>query len=526
MAVIQISKIQVRRGQKLSGIGVPQLSSAEFAWAVDTQELFIGNGSIAEGAPEVGNTKVLTEHDNLLELISGYRFGSDNSVVLSVERSIQGKLDEYVSVLDFGAVPDGDTDCSEAFANAFRELFQSPGRQNLKKVLLIPNGEYIFSENLKIPSTAKLQGETQDGAILNIADKNILFITEDGKELQDFNSGNRPTNISISNLTIQHTTGQSDISGSTMVRIDKVKFISTYNSTDTIGALSSHPAAITWENTVDGTKVTDVIIKDCLFDHTGIGIRGNTISVVGQQSYDTFLKIDNCKFFVCDSAIVINNLPNFGNKWRIENCDFNEIANYSVYSSAGTGTLVKNCSFVNCGNLNNLPSSPSSYIISFGEKENNIVIDCSSDRHQSAAFADNETTLALSEVQNSSNVSFSDMNYSDIRKGEIVGLSVFGAYNRYTYIDYVLNLGVHSRVGQLIIVIDESRTNISLTDNFTYSSNLALSPGGIVMTGFQFEVKLLDLDLDSGSDTILLSYRNPNATGAAGDIAYRISYGV
>jgi len=526
VAVVQISKIQVRRGQKLTGIGVPQLSSAEFAWAVDTQELFIGNGAISEGAPEVGNTKILTEHDNLLELISGYRFGSDNSVVLSTERSIQGKLDEYVSVLDFGAVPDGDTDCSQAFANAFRELFQSPSRQDLKKVLLIPNGEYIFSDNLKIPSTAKLQGETRDGAILNIADKNIFFITEDGKELQEFNSGNRPNNISISNLTIQHTTGQSDISGTTLLNFEKVKFVSTYNLTQTIGSLSSHPASITWENTIDGTKVTDIKIKDCLFESTGIGIRGNTISVIGQDPYSTTLKIENSKFFDCDSAIVINNLPSYGNKWRIENCEFQQIANYSFYSTAGTGTLIRNCSFINCGNLNNLPGSPRSYIVSFGEKENNIVIDCTSDRHQDAGFADNETTLAVVEVRNSSRVSFSDMYYSEVRKAELAGLSVFAAYNKYTYIDYVLNLGSDSRAGQLTIVIDDSRTNISITDNFTYSSNLASSPGGIIMTGFQFEVKLLDLDLDSGSDTVLLSYRNPNATGAAGDIAYRISYGV
>ena len=60
MAVVQISKIQVRRGQKNSNSGVPQLSSAEFAWAVDSQELFIGNGSVLEGAPYVGNTKIIT----------------------------------------------------------------------------------------------------------------------------------------------------------------------------------------------------------------------------------------------------------------------------------------------------------------------------------------------------------------------------------------------------------------------------------------------------------------------------------
>ena len=46
MAVVQISKIQIRRGKKNSDSGVPQLSSAELAWAVDTQELFIGNGSV------------------------------------------------------------------------------------------------------------------------------------------------------------------------------------------------------------------------------------------------------------------------------------------------------------------------------------------------------------------------------------------------------------------------------------------------------------------------------------------------
>jgi len=526
MAVIQISKIQVRRGQKLSGIGVPQLSSAEFAWAVDTQELFIGNGSVADGAPEVGNTRILTEHDNILELIAGYRFASDKSVMLSVERSIQGKLDEYVSILDFGAVPDGDTDCSPAFENAFNELFQSSGRQDLKKVLLIPNGEYIFSNNLKVPSTAKIQGETRDGAVLNLADKNIFFITEDGKELQDFTSGNRPNNISISNLTISQTTGQMDISGSTKINLTDIKFVSDYELADTIGSLSSHPSAVTWENTLDGTAVTDISIENCLFESLGIGIRANTIPVLGQGQYDTFVKIKNNKFFICDSAIVINNLSNFGNKWRIENCDFEEVARYALYSSAGTGTLVKNSIFTNCGNLNNEPDSPVNPIVVFGEKINNVIVDSTSNRHQAAAFADNNTTYAVAEVSNSNRTSFIDMNYSAIRKGELVGLSVFSAYNRYTYIDYVLNLDVHSRVGQLVIVLDETRTNASITDNFTYSSNLATSPGGIVMTGFQFEVSLLDLDLDSGSDTILLSYRNPNATGAAGDISYSISYGV
>ena len=120
MAVVQISKIQVRRGQKNLTGSVPQLSSAEFAWAVDTQELFIGNGSVAEGAPAVGNTKILTEHDNILQLAGSYTFAADDvSISLSVPRSLQTKVDEIqVSVVDFGANPDGSTDNTVAFATA------------------------------------------------------------------------------------------------------------------------------------------------------------------------------------------------------------------------------------------------------------------------------------------------------------------------------------------------------------------------------------------------------------------------
>ena len=74
MAVVQISRIQVRRGQKNQGSGVPQLSGGEFGWAVDSRELYIGNGSVAEGAPAVGNTKIITEHDDLFTLANTYTY--------------------------------------------------------------------------------------------------------------------------------------------------------------------------------------------------------------------------------------------------------------------------------------------------------------------------------------------------------------------------------------------------------------------------------------------------------------------
>jgi hypothetical protein len=62
MAIVQISQIKHRHGVQSD---LPQLATAELGWSVDTRKLYIGNGTLAEGAPEVGNTEVLTEYSNL-----------------------------------------------------------------------------------------------------------------------------------------------------------------------------------------------------------------------------------------------------------------------------------------------------------------------------------------------------------------------------------------------------------------------------------------------------------------------------
>ena len=59
MAVIQVSQIQVRSGYQED---LPTLATGEFGWCVDTQRLFIGKGTLAEGAPVTGVTEVLTEY--------------------------------------------------------------------------------------------------------------------------------------------------------------------------------------------------------------------------------------------------------------------------------------------------------------------------------------------------------------------------------------------------------------------------------------------------------------------------------
>jgi hypothetical protein len=240
MSVIQISKIQVRRGQKLLIGNIPQLSSAEFAWAVDTQELFIGNGSITEGAPYVGNTKILTEHDNILELANSYKFAANNpSIPASVSRSLQSKIDEIqVSLVDFlprDIRPDdssGHIDFAPYFNAALDNLFVNVEDQ-FKKVLVVPNGNYNIRSTLRIPSRAIIRGENQLETILDIGTNRIVFVSENGTD-ENFTDSDFPFNIEISNLTIDHSTGQTEITASRGCTFRQVTWRSNYKLGDTV----------------------------------------------------------------------------------------------------------------------------------------------------------------------------------------------------------------------------------------------------------------------------------------------------
>ena len=57
MPQVQISRIQHRRGKASD---LPQLAAGELGWSVDQQKLYIGNGTVADGAPAVGNTEIMT----------------------------------------------------------------------------------------------------------------------------------------------------------------------------------------------------------------------------------------------------------------------------------------------------------------------------------------------------------------------------------------------------------------------------------------------------------------------------------
>jgi hypothetical protein len=490
---------------------------------------------VLEGAPYVGNTKILTEHDNILDLARGYQYASnDTSITLSVSRSLQSKLDEYVSILDFGAVGDGSTDCVSAFETAFSQLFRNVNT-NYRKVLVIPNGEYLFTSDLTIPPNTVIQGETQNGVVLNIGNNNIRFITSAGLEIADFSAVNRPQNIKISNLTVQRVAGQVALSGVANSTFENITFLGEYILGDVVTSLAAEPAAVFWQNELNkiGTRVTDVSFKNCLF-------QGNSVSVKCLQSeaYDTVIKFNECKFFVTDTAIYIQGVETQGNKWTVSNCDFEEVANQALRATYGQGTVIQQCKFKNVGNNTSTASTPDDVMVYFGEKIGNIVVACRSDRQQLANMTAATGVAAYTEVYNAAEVDFLDKNYELIYLSDSFRpLAVFSALNNYTIINYCLKLGEHTRYGSLSVLIGDDLSmashgsEVTITDSYTYSPRFLTTDGGALMTNFEFSLTknsntITDDSTAPVADTLLLSYKNPLATGQTGNISFDVTYGV
>jgi len=222
VAVVQISKIQIRRGQKNQGSGMPQLASGELGWAIDTRELFIGNGSVAEGAPQVGNTKIISEHDDLFTLADSYIYRNGSGAIQTgadssnpIQRTLQARLDDRVSVRSFGVTGDQSQDCTELLQRAIDELFLNGGSPSVEKsrvVLHMEAGIYTVSGTIFIPPYATIKGAGEDKTVIRqIAANAPVFQTVNdtstaGNPASDATSefANQARNIHLSDMTLRN----------------------------------------------------------------------------------------------------------------------------------------------------------------------------------------------------------------------------------------------------------------------------------------------------------------------------------
>ena len=234
MAVVQISKLQIRRG-KLSQSTLPQLAGGEFGWAVDTQQLFIGNGSVGEGAPFVGNTEVLTERTNIFDLLGAYTYRGDlidqngdskiqtgPTSTTPTTRSLQQKLDDIINIRDFGAKGDYSngigTDDTAAIQRAIDQTYLQAENKNTEasaKKIFFPAGIYKITGILNIPTNASLVGEGKDKTVIyQDSDGTSIFRTVSVAStpgsyvlLNGMTDNTAPSNVVINGFTFKRNLG-------------------------------------------------------------------------------------------------------------------------------------------------------------------------------------------------------------------------------------------------------------------------------------------------------------------------------
>ena len=386
MPVVSISRIQVRRGQE-NQTGVPTLAGGEFAWAADTEHLYIGLRREDGGARDA-NVRILTENDvtNLfttVDAIYAYRSDTDPAITaptvggLQFERTVREKADDIVSIKDFGIVGHGGDEVASALIQvAVDNLFLDPLKTDSlygefsAKVLFLPAGIYNINTPIFVPRYTTIVGEGIGKTIINL-------ISNDSNAFKTIDSD--PDNAFAGRLTFEEGIN-SGVSQPNYLHLEKMTI--KYDSTITVSNARSLISIDCSENAIlrDLRIAGNHIVNDSVAaGYSGVDIRGYG----SMQSSSENVLLDNCEFdglyhciksnYDVVSPVIQNSkfknsvrgisfndtkdlTATVGPQYaRIQNNRFENIEEQAVYaglsnSTTGTYHISSGNKFYNCGN--------------------------------------------------------------------------------------------------------------------------------------------------------------------------------
>lgn len=398
MAVIEISRIQVRRGQE-NQTGVPILAGGEFGWAADTEHLYIGLRREDGGARDA-NVRVLTEND-LFDLINppplnlAYTYRSETEPAITApsfggtpfERSINKKNDDTVSVKDFGVLGVGGDEVASALIQvAVNNLFLDPLKDvnyygtDSAKILYMPAGIYNVDTVIHIPRHTTIIGEGIGKTIINlISTASHVFQTIDSDPANASGIGpltfdnygmdsgiTQPNYIHIEGMTIQF---DSSLTNHTQC-LPLISLDCSENSViKNVKLLGYHEYGGNADKTYTGINLRgtgqlhstteNLLIENCEFNGLYYGISSN-YDIVNPT-------IQHCKFFNSVKGIAFNDpkhptaLTGPKNAKIINNL-FENIESSAIYvgvnnSLTGTNVISMNNRFYDVGNLGGGPAT-------------------------------------------------------------------------------------------------------------------------------------------------------------------------
>ena len=499
MAVVQISRIQIRRGQKNAGTGIPQLASGEMAWAIDTQELYIGNGAISEGSPAVGNTKILTDADNLLDLIGQYVYKSDSALIQTgqdpnypITRTLQERLDERVTSASYGILPNAG-DQATAIQRAIDNLFitNTVNGAGDRVTLEFAPGVYEFSTTIYIPSYATILGAGKQKTIFN-------FTGPVGTAFAFVDDTSTPTNKVLSSTSNSGSTTEYNIQPKFCV----LKGFTLNTNEPDVQAIQLDCVRDSVFEDIELTGSYGDSAGDSTLPSGGYGIGMYALSsiVTCQRNKFTRVTFDGFKDAVFAKEDIFNNTWidceilnsrygfEFGvgadtvttgevygpRKNIIENCYFYNIDRYGIVIDNGYGNKSRGNTFVNVGNegggnANNVYSQ-----IKFTVKGNTSLQDNFDRQLDLAKVTDtNWGDTYLNEVEGKAVVVNGEVNTVSLVSPatyEITAFRIPFSGNTGFKIDYTLKSSSYTqmRKGTLSVAVDGTNLTLQLVDDYEY----------------------------------------------------------
>ena len=534
MPIVQISRIQHRRGKRTD---LPQLAAGELGWVIDEQRLFIGNGTVADGAPAVGNTEVMTAGSTgfttaLSHTYKGY-LGDSTPVGTGasgdVSRTIQQVLDDHVSVKAFNAKGDNSTDDTAAIQRAIDELYADTDKDDkrARRVLFFPAGIYKITSAITIPPFAHLVGEGPEKSVLrNTGATNPVAVTEDD-EGQTFGSiGNSgattPQQIQISNLTFKNTVayGGVSIDNATKVYFNNCRFEGTYTSS---GADNSNSKGVTVRSTT-ALPCSSIVFSQCQF---------KSFARLVDFSYDvTNVRFNDCDFNTSYYGAMLGetmdgstngltigprDIQFNGNSWST----IGQQAIYVKQSSSTTGTGTRNVlsygnwyagtvanNFEGVNSINEVPvlqfdNDECTSIMDFFERtdQRNTDFSDSTDPSNTPPEVDGIAmhTKAVKQITLADNTS----------TATDTGIYLPGFSDKGVKITYKINRGTTYRTG--VLTISAAGEFATHNDDYEESNGDA---------GIELSVKTSDGDSTAGNDTIRVQFTS-SSTGSAATMEYQ-----
>jgi len=526
VAVVSISRIQIRRGQRNAATGLPQLASGELGWAIDTQEIFIGNGAVSEGAPQVGNTKILTEHDNLFQFANTYSYRIDDEIIQTgsasispIQRTLQQRLDDRVSVKAFGCKGDG-TNCTIELQRAIDQLYinsATKGNPRSRVVLHMEAGEYLINDTIYIPPYVTLVGagadktriiQTAPVAVFETVNQESVPGSPASDAVSTFLNQAREITIKGMTLDVVQAAGEYPVLKLQSCRNSKFEDIKIIGSYETpLPAIDDFGIGIQLNALSTAVTCKQNIFRNIIVQGIGYAV---------ESKFDVIEnKFENCVFETLGYGIVFGVNATSGLSGQlsgpshniIESCKFRSISKQGLWIEFGQYNLSSNNQYYDVGNEGGTSANALHSVIFFNDEYNQSDNDFFQ-RADDLAVSQQFSSVAF--VPLIQGKTFSDYNFNiktsigeQPNFGNVLRLpgSQTGVYSiKYWYNSEQFNA---MRSGTIDVTFDTATNDVFLTDDYDY----------VGASGFDsslvFRALLSDENSDGDLDTLIIQARNP-----------------